>query len=201
MTPERAPSEPGHGISWLNSTSASVKSLWLNSKCGSTRSVTPIVSMGSGSEPAGRVRSVAARTAACRCATVGLRASASATSDCKPESLATGAESCPCAGPAPAITHALAVGISCRSCIPLLANRFPPERRSPRRSRRRVRAHYAWERLGLGRRGERRARGGPGGARKTESDKGGVSLAHKKQDPPRDHHWRLAVAPSTLLSP
>src|SRR2546430_10115977 len=51
MTPERAPSEPGHGISWLNSTSASVKSLWLNSKCGSTRSVTPIVSMGSGSEP------------------------------------------------------------------------------------------------------------------------------------------------------
>src|SRR3989454_2563530 len=59
MTPERAPSEPGHGISWLSSTSASVKSLWLNSKCGSTKSITPTVSIGSGSEPAGRMRSVA----------------------------------------------------------------------------------------------------------------------------------------------
>src|SRR2546426_488502 len=92
MTPERAPSEPGHGISWLSSTSASVKSLWLNSKCGSTRSITPTVSIGSGSEPAGRMRSVAARTADCRCAKVGLRASASATSDCRIESPATGAE-------------------------------------------------------------------------------------------------------------
>src|SRR5260221_924672 len=132
MTPERAPSEPGHGISWLSSTSASVKSLWLKSKCGNTRSITPAVNIGSGSEPAGPMRSVAARTAACRCAIVGFWASASATSDCKPESPATCAESCACAGPALAITNALAVRISCRTCIPLLANQFPAERAGAR---------------------------------------------------------------------
>src|SRR3989442_13035685 len=198
MTPERAPSEPGHGTSWLSSTSASVKSLWLNSKCGSTRSITPTVSIGSGSEPAGRMRNVAARTAACRCATVGLRASASATSDCRPESPATGAESCACAGRAPAIANALAVRISCRTCIPLLvpfqldspnppalgeivgtalANQFPAERAGARAAfERRVRAHYAWERLGLGRRRERRVGGGPGGGGKNQKREGRVSL-------------------------
>src|SRR5207248_2777902 len=102
---------------------------------GSTRSITPTVSIGSGSDPAGRMRSVAARTAPCRCATVGLRASASATSHCRPESPATGAESCACAGPALAITNALAARISCRNCIPLLANRFPAERAGARAAR------------------------------------------------------------------
>src|SRR2546422_8012867 len=156
MAPERAPNVPGQGLACLSSTSASVKSLWLNSKCGSTRSITPTVSIGSGSEPAGRMRSVAARTAACRCATVGFRASASVTSDCKTESPATVAESCACAGPAPAITNALAVRISCRTCIPLLANQFPAERAGARAVfERRVRADYAWERLGLGRWRER----------------------------------------------
>src|SRR2546425_12336730 len=191
MTPERAPSEPGHGTSWLSSTSASVKSLWLNSKCGSTRSITPTVSIGSGSEPAGRMRSVAARTAACRCATVGLRASASATNDFKPESPATGAEPCACAGPALAITNALAVRISCRTCIPLLANQFPAERRrSPRRCGRRVRAHYAWERLGLGRWRERSLWVGRGEGRDPEADNVGLSCGGGNGSTKRDHCGR-----------
>src|SRR3989454_1884098 len=193
-TPERALRLPGQGISWLSSTSTSVKSLRLNSKCGSSRSMTPTDSIGSGSEPAGRMRSVAARTAACRCATVGLRASASATSDSRTESPATDvAEPCPSAGPAPAITSALVVRISCRTCIPLLvpfqldSSNLPTAslagswngtrqsvsggtRRSPRRYGRRVRAHYAWERLGLGRRRERRLWIGRDERGKTERD-------------------------------
>src|SRR5947207_11465947 len=175
MTPERAPSEPGHGISWLTSTSASVKSLWLNSKCGSTRSITPTVSIGSGSEPAGRTRRVAARTAACRCTTVGLRASASATSDCKPESPATGAERCACAGPGLASTSALTVRIHCPTCIPLLTNQFPTERAGARGGARRVRTHYAWERLGLGRWRERGLRIGRRERRYAETDDVGFS--------------------------
>src|SRR5437867_364082 len=212
MTPERAPSEPGHGISWLSSTSASVKSLWLNSKCGSTRSITPTVSIGSGSEPAGRMRSVAARTAACRCAIVGLRASASATSDCKPESPATGGESCACEGPAPAITNALAVRISCRSCISLLvpfqldSPNLPMAwsnswngtrqsvsggtRRSPRRCERRVRAHYAWERLGLGRWRERCLWVGRGEGRDPETDHVGLSCGGGNGSTKRDDGGR-----------
>jgi len=135
MTPERAPSVPGQGISWLSSASTSVKSLWLNSKCGSSKSITPTDSIGSGSVPAGRMRSVAARTAACRCATFGLRASASATSDCKPESPGTDGEFCARAGPTLAITNALVVRISCRACIPLLTNQFPAERAGVRAAR------------------------------------------------------------------
>src|SRR5207253_9069627 len=100
--------------------------------------------------------------------------------------LGTGAESWPCAGPAAAITHGLAVRISCRSCIPLRANRFPPERGSPRRSRRRVGAHYAWERLGLGRRGERRSRVGRGEARKAEADKVGLSCENRNRSARRN---------------
>src|SRR6266705_304008 len=191
MIPDRAPRVPGQGISWLSSTSASVKSLWLNSKRGSTRSITPIVSIGSGSELAGRMRSVAARTAASRSATLGLRASASATSDCKPESPATGGESCACAGPAPANTNALAVRISCRSCIPLLANQFPAERAGARAVVSGASGHtYAWERLGLGRWRERCFWVGGGEGRDPETDNVGLSCGGGNGSTKRDHCGR-----------
>src|SRR6266705_6020957 len=191
MIPERAPRVPGQAISWLSSTSASVKSLWLNSKCGSTRSITPTVSIGSGSEPAGRMRSVAARTADCRCAKVGLRASASATSDCRIESPATGAEPWACAGPAPANTNALAVRISCRRCIPLLANQFPAERAGARAVVSGASGHtYAWERLGLGRWRERCFWVGGGEDRDPETDNVGLSCGGGNGSTKRDHCGR-----------
>src|SRR2546422_7087626 len=54
-------------------------------------------------------------------------------------------------------------------------------RRSPRRSRRRVRAHYAWERLGLGRWRERCLWVGRNERGKTERD--GVRLSSRDGDP------------------
>src|SRR6266704_1846337 len=148
MIPERAPRVPGQGISWLSSTSASVKSLWLN-------------------------------------------ASASATSDCKPESPATGGESCACAGPAPANTNALAVRISCRSCIPLLANQFPAERAGARAVVSGASGHtYAWERLGLGRWRERCFWVGGGEGRDPETDNVGLSCGGGNGSTKRDHCGR-----------
>src|SRR5439155_11283369 len=179
----------------------------------STRSITPSVSIGSGSVPAGRMRSVAARTAACRCATVGLRASASATNDGRVESPTTDTgEPCPNAGLAPAITSELAARISCRTCIPLLvpfqldSPNLPMTwsdswngthqsvsggtRRSPRRSRRRVGAHYAWERLGLGRWRERCLWVGGGEVRDPETDNVGLSCGGGNGSTKRDHCGR-----------
>src|SRR6266487_5148983 len=109
------------------------------------------------------MRSVAARTAACRCAIVGFRASASATSDCR-------IESCARAGDVPAIASARTVNTSCRNCIPLLAEHFfrlnAPEPAPEFRGA--FRTHYSWARLGLGRRRERRLRIGGDERREAE---------------------------------
>src|SRR5205823_454573 len=110
----------------------------------------------------------------------------------------TGSETCACAGPALAMTNALAVRISCRTCIPLLvpfqrdsqtcrtlgqtvgtalANQFPAERAGARACERRVRAHYVWERLGLGRWRERCLWVGRGERRDPKANK--VGFPHR----------------------
>src|SRR5882672_4377240 len=194
MTPERAPDVPGQGISWLSSASTSVKSLRLKSNRGNCRSITPTDNIGSGGVPAGRIRSVAARTAACRRATVGLLASASATSACRTGAPATGAESCAYAGPTLAITSALAARVSCGNCIPLLANQFPAKRAGARACGRRVRVHYVWERLGLGRRRERRLRVGRREGRNAEADNVGFSYGNGNASTQRNNSSRCGGA-------
>jgi hypothetical protein len=63
-------------------------------------------------------------------------------------------------------------------------------RRGPRRSRQRVRAHYVWERLGLGRRRERRLRVGRGERRNAEADSVGFSCGNGNGSTKRDNGSR-----------